>query len=230
MDISQTERRELEIFDLILTRGPITVYSAMKESEKSLPTIHRHFKHMEKEGEIAIYREEPHQSGNPKKLYGPTVMGILEFCLFPSIRKKFDSIFEKWINEKPFLKDMKYVFGYQEDFIKQNPREVIQNCKKYMRFFIDAYDLVDDEEFLDENIIDVGWLLLGKKNPKKYYETTKELYEKIPSFRTNLDAMFIGMFAIFAAIHGRKDIEKMLYQSLDTQVKPEKTAIKKPVL
>ena len=39
--------------------------------------------------------------------------------------------------------------------------------------------------------------------------------------------MFLGMFAIWTAIHGRKDVEKMLYQSFETQVKPEKTAIKK---
>ena len=225
MEISQSERLDLEIFELILTRGPITVYSASK-SGIPLPTIHRHFKQMEKEEEIAIYRKEPHQSGNPKKLYGPTIMGILGFSAeFESIRKNFDSIFEKWINEKPFLKDMKYVFGYSEDFIKQNPREVIQNCKKFMRFYKDAFDVVEDEKVLEENILDVGCLLLGKKNPKKYYEMTKELYEKIPSFQKNFNLFMLGMLAIFGSIHGRKDLEKILYQNFDAQEKAVKTAI-----
>ena len=228
MEISQSERLDQEIFDLVLTRGPITVYSASKESGISLTTIHRHFKQMEKEEEIKIYRTEPHQSGNPKKLYGPTNNGILGFCSeFEDIRKKFDSIFEKWLKEKPFVNDIIADFGFSEDFIKQNPRYVIQICKKFMRFYNDAFELANDEEFMDENIVDIGFLLLGKKNPKKYYEMTKELYETIPSFRNNLDGFFLVVFGVFLAMHGRKDIEKKLLAAYDAQENAAKIVSKK---
>ena len=226
MEVSQSERLDLEIFDLILTKGPITVYLASKESEISLTTIHRHFKQMEKNQTIKIYREEPHPSGNPKKLYGPTIDGILKACSdFEEIRKKFDAIFEKWLKQKPFVKEVKDVLGYEEDFINQNPKEIIKNCKKFMRFFNEAFELTNDEEFLEENIVDIGFLLLGKKNPKKYYEITKELYETIPNFKKNLDVFILGMFAIYAAIYGRKDVEKRLYEMFDAQDKAAKTAI-----
>ena len=226
MEVSQSERLDLEIFDLILTKGPITVYLASKESEISLTTIHRHFKQMEKNQTIKIYREEPHPSGNPKKLYGPTVNGILKASSdFEEIRKKFDAIFEKWLNEKPFVKEIIDGFGFNDDFIKQNPQEIIKNCKKYMRFFIDAYELANDDEVLDENILDVGFLLLGKKNPKEYYERIKELYETIPSFPKQFNEFFLGMFVMFGALQGRKDFEKLLYMGFDVQDKAAKAAI-----
>ena len=130
MEISQSEILEGKIFEFILTKGPITVYSASKESRISLPTIHRHFKQMEKDGEIKIYRKEPHQSGNEKKLYGPKIKGILNFSIdFENIRKNIDSTFEKWLTEKPFVKEIIDEFGYTEDFIKQNPQMVIKYLK-----------------------------------------------------------------------------------------------------
>ncbi len=218
MDISQSERLDKEIFDLILTKGPITVYSASKEYGIALATIHRHFKEMENEKEIKIYREEPHQSGNPKKLYGPTIPGIFGFCSdFESIRKKFDSIYEKWIKEKPFVNDIKQEFGFSEDFIQQNPREVIQICKKYMKFHNDALDVLDDEDFLDEHIAEVGFFLHGIKNPKKYLEITKELYEKIPKFRLQMDAMFVGMYVIWMNFRGDNERLKEFYENVNSQ-------------
>ena len=218
LDIPQSERLDQEIFDLVLTRGPITVYSASKESRIPLPTIHRHFKQMEKEENIKIYREEPHQSGNPKKLYGPTLEGVFGFSAdFENIRKKFDSIFEKWLQEKPFVKDIKGAFGFEEDFIKQSPQETIKICKKFMRFYNDAFELVEDDEVLDEHIVDVGFLLLSKKNPKKYFEITKELYETMPNFRLNMDRMFDVMNILHMALQGRKDLEMLLLEKMDAQ-------------
>ena len=225
MEISQSETLDSEIFDLILTRGPITVYSASKESEMSLPTIHRHFKQMEKKEEIKIYRTEPHQSGNPKKLYGPTSAGIFEFCSnFENIRKKFDSIFDKWLKEKPFVKDLIQDFGFTEDFINQNPRDVIQICKKFMRFYNDAFDLLDNEEFVDTHVVEIGFLLLSRKNPKKYFENAKEFYKKIPNFRIDMERMFAAMQLLQRVLRGDKDLEKKFVQALDSQLQKAPTS------
>ena len=213
MEISQSERLHVDIFDLVLTKGPITVYSASKESGISLPTIHRHLKQMEKDEQIKIYRKEPHQSGNPKKLYGPTSTGIFEFCSnFENIRKKFDSIFEKWLKEKPFVNELIESFGFSEDFIRQNPRDIIQICKKFMRFYNDAFDLLENEEFLDTHVVEIGFLLLSRKNPKKYFEMTKEFYKKIPHFRLQMEQMFAGMKLLQTVLHGNKDLEKLFFE------------------
>ena len=226
MEISQSERLNAEIFDLILTKGPITVYSGSKESGISLPTIHRHFKQMEKDQDIKIYRTEPHQSGNPKKLYGPKIKGILNFSIdFENIRKNIDSTFEKWLTEKPFVKEIIDEFGYTEDFIKQNPQMVIKYLKKFMRFYHEALEATEDEQAMDENIIEIGSYLLAKKSPKKTFEMMKELYEMIPNYRIQFVASIVGYIAMYAAFSGNKDIEKNLLKIIDEQEKAAKSAI-----
>jgi len=226
MEISQSERLDADIFDLILTKGPITVYSASKESGISLPTIHRHFKQMEKDEEIKIYRTEPHQSGNPKKLYGPKIKGILNFSVdFGNILKNIDSTLEKWLTEKPFVKEIIDEFGYDEDFIKQDSQKVIKNCKKYMKFYHEAFEATQDENTMDENILEIGFFLLGKKSPRKTFERCKELYETIPKFRVQFGAFVMGNMAAWAAFNGRKDIEKSILKMFEEQEKAAKSTI-----
>ena len=220
MEISQSERLDGEIFELILTKGPITVYSASKESGMSLPTIHRHFKQMEKDEEIKIYRTEPHQSGNPKKLYGPKYLGILNFSYdFENIRKNMDSILEKWLTQKPFVKEIIDEFGYNEDFIKQESQKVIKICKKYMGFHHEAFEATQDEKAMDENILDIGFYLLAKRSPKKTFERIKEIYETVPKYRFQFSAFVLGNMAVWAAVNGDKDMEKRVLQMFDEQEK-----------
>jgi len=226
MEISQSERLDAAIFELILSKGPITVYSASKESGMSLPTIHRHFKQMEKDEEIKIYRTEPHQSGNPKKLYGPKMKGVLNFSLdFENIRKNMDSILEKWLTQKPFVKEIIDEFGFGEDFIKQDSQNVIKICKKYMRFYHEAFEATQDEKTMDENILDIGFFLLAKQNPKKTFERIKEIYEIVPKYRFQFSAFVLGNMAIWAAVNGDKDMEKRVLKMFDEQEKAAKSAI-----
>jgi len=227
MEISQSERLDAEIFDLILTKGPITVYSASKESGVSLPTIHRHFKQMEKDEEIKIYRTEPHQSGNPKKLYGPKIKGIYNFSGdFENIRKNIGSIFEKWLTQKQFVKEIIDEFGYDEDFIKQDSQKVIKNCKKCMSFYHDAFEAAQDENAIDENILDIGFFLLGKKSPKKTFERIKEIYETVPKFKVQFTVLMMGYIAMWGALNGRKDLEKLMLKGFEEQEKLAKMAMR----
>jgi len=223
MEISQSERLNAEIFDLILTKGPITVYSASKKSGISLPTIHRHFKQMEKDGEIKIYRTEPHQSGNPKKLYGPKIKGILNFSIdFENIRKNIDSILEKWLTQKPFVKEIIDEFGFGEDFIKQDSQNVIKICKKYMRFYHEAFEATQDEKTMDENILDIGFFLLAKQSPKKTFERIKEIYETVPKYRVQFTAFVLTNMAVLSALNGDKAMEKRISKMFDEQEKAAK--------
>ena len=227
MDISQSERLDAEIFELILTKGPITVYSASKESGISLPTIHRHFKQMEKDEEIKIYRTEPHQSGNPKKLYGPKIKGIYNFGInFGNIRKNIDSILEKWLTQKQFVKEIIDEFGYDEDFIKQDSQKVIKNFKKCMSFYHDSFEATQDEEAMNENILDIGFFLLGKKSPKKTFERIKEIYETVPKFKVQFTVLMMGYIAMWGALNGQKDLEKFMLKGFEEQEKLAKMAMR----
>ena len=182
---------------------------------------------MEKDEEIKIYRTEPHQSGNPKKLYGPKIKGIYNFGIdFGNIRKNIDSILEKWLTQKQFVKEIIDEFGYDEDFIKQDLQKVIKNCKKCMSFYHDAFEAAQDENAIDENILDIGFFLLGKKSPKKTFERIKEIYETVPKFKVQFTVLMMGYIAMWGALNGQKDLEKLMLTGFEEQEKLAKMAMR----
>ena len=76
-DMSTSVRTSMDIFRSVMDYGPLTLYSANTKTRMPIGTIHRHFKHLEKEGKIRVY--ESSKKGRKKIEYGPTIYGILSF-------------------------------------------------------------------------------------------------------------------------------------------------------
>ena len=195
MDISDIDTFEFELFQLMIDNGPITVYSLSNLSNRAHPTVHRHFKQFEEEEYIRVYRTEDHRTGQKKKFYGPTVIGIFWFCtLFKEYNQRLDFIVDKWKGEKPFLKDL-VIAGFDLKLLETDPVYFKNIFKKFAKFYTDSWYEIENYEPTKDTWMAVGSFLLGLKSPKKYSKIMKDLFKAVPGFKMQTYAGYMGMVA-----------------------------------
>jgi len=202
MDTSKEEETEAKIFFNIVENGPISIYEASNKKTRENPpftTVHRYCKRFESEHLITVYKKEKHQNKKFKYLYGPTFEGIAEFYFSEKGKpiKDIKPVFEKWGNNEKFFQDENGIELFAVNEFKNNPMRVIKYFKKWVEFIGKADDYKEIPEELD---LDVGMLILGKKEPKYFLETVLELYENIPVFRTELDQYFKNALNVYEFI------------------------------
>src|SRR5574337_1839900 len=193
MDISAHDKTALELFKVIINKGPLTLYSANTWSNMPIGTIHRHFKEMIRTEKIMVY--ETSTSGRKKISYGPTVYGFVYFyTMDEELQKNLDFYFETWIKKKKFVDDLVQT-GFDKTTISPD-----RKSKKTFAKFVYFYAGVEDQlNYLVKNLNDVhrdvrwfigGFLLVRKK---EYMQAHEELVTEIPGLRKDisnfLDAM-----------------------------------------
>ena len=193
MDISAHDKTALELFKVIINKGPLTLYSANTWSNMPIGTIHRHFKEMMRTEKIMVY--ETSTSGRKKISYGPTVYGFVYFyTMDEELQKNLDFYFETWIKKKKFVDDLVQT-GFDKTTISPD-----RKSKKTFAKFVYFYAGVEDQlNYLVKNLNDVhrdvrwfigGFLLVRKK---EYMQAHEELVTEIPGLRKDisnfLDAM-----------------------------------------
>ncbi len=201
MDILE-EDIEAKIFQDIAENGPISVYAASDKKDRVKPpygTVHRHFKNLESENLITIYKKEMHQNKKYKYLYGPTLSGVAEFYFSEKGRmiKDIKPVFQKWRNSKKFIEDEngKEFFDFNE--FQFAPQKHIEIYKKWVEFVKKADDYKEIPEELE---LDVGMMILGKKEPKYFLETLLELYGNMPNFKREVDLYFQNLISVYQSI------------------------------
>lgn len=186
MDISSHDKTALELFKVIINKGPLTLYSANTLSNMPIGTIHRHFKEMIKTEKIMVYQTS--SSGRKKISYGPTVYGFVYFyTMDEELRKNLDSYFDSWINNEKFVDDL-VESGFDRKKITSDKKS-----KKTFEKFVYFYAGVEDQlNYLVKNLSDVprdvrwfigGFLLVRKK---EYMQTHEELVTEIPGLRKDI--------------------------------------------
>ena len=183
---------ESTVFEAIAEKGPISVYEASDKKDPNNPSfasVHRHFKNLEEEKLITIYAEGLSKNGRPKKLYGPTFEGIIEFYFddegIPD--QELGSVFKKWAKQKKFFEsEQGPVKTFDYDDYKKNPDKVFEVFKKLVKFYKKSL-LESEKPIPDEMKIHVGMLIYSMKNQKEYLETIEYLYKESKAFRAGLD-------------------------------------------
>ena len=194
MDISAHDKTALELYKIIINKGPLTLYSANSRSNMPIGTIHRHFKEMIETEKIMIY--EISQAGRKKISYGPTLYGFIYFYrLDDEIKKNLDSYFDTWIKKEKFVEDLKKA-GFDEKKITSDAKE----SKKIFSKFIYFYAGIEDQlEYLVKNLKDVprdirwfmgGFLLVHKREYMKAYN---DLVRTMPGLRKDISNFLESM-------------------------------------
>jgi len=194
MDISAHDKTALELFKIVINKGPLTLYTANSRSNMPIGTIHRHFKEMIETEKIMVY--EISQVGRKKISYGPTVYGFIYFYrLDDEIKKNLDSYFDTWIKKEKFVEDLKKA-GFDEKKITLDAKE----SKKIFSKFIYFYAGIEDQlEYLVKNLKDVprdirwfmgGFLLVHKREYMKAYN---DLVRTMPGLRKDISNFLESM-------------------------------------
>ena len=186
MDISAHDKTALELFKIIINKGPLTLYSANTRSNMPIGTIHRHFKEMIRTEKIMVY--ETSTSGRKKISYGPTVYGFVYFyTMDEELQKNLDFYFDSWIKNEKFVDDL-----VESGF---DMKKIISDKKSKKTFakFVYFYAGVEDQlNYLVKNLSDVprdvrwfigGFLLVRKR---EYMQTHEELVTEIPGLRKDI--------------------------------------------
>ncbi|OLE40731.1 MAG: hypothetical protein AUF74_00200 [Thaumarchaeota archaeon 13_1_20CM_2_38_5] len=201
MDISAHDKTALELFKIVINKGPLTLYSANSRSNMPIGTIHRHFKEMIETEKIMIY--EISQAGRKKISYGPTLYGFIYFYrLDDEIKKNLDSYFDTWIKKEKFVEDLKKA-GFDEKKITSDAKE----SKKIFSKFIYFYAGIEDQlEYLVKNLKDVprdirwfmgGFLLVHKREYMKAYD---ELVRTMPGLRKDISNFLESMIESYGKL------------------------------
>jgi len=194
MDISAHDKTALELFKIVINKGPLTLYTANSRSNMPIGTIHRHFKEMIETEKIMVY--EISQVGRKKISYGPTVYGFIYFYrLDDEIKKNLDSYFDTWIKKEKFVEDLKKA-GFDEKKITSDAKESKRIFSKFIYFYA---GIEDQLEYLVKNLKDVprdirwfmgGFLLVHKK---EYMKTYDELVKTMPGLRKDISNFLESM-------------------------------------
>ena len=121
-DISTFDIASFEIFKDIIQNGPITAYSIKTEKNMAYATVHQHIKDMERRKLVKIYDEQDHKSGQKKKFYGPTMEGIIGFCVArPKFKSRIEFIYEKWKGYEKFIDELQGL-GFDIKQIETDPK------------------------------------------------------------------------------------------------------------
>lgn len=201
MDISAHDKTALELFKIIINKGPLTLYSANSRSNMPIGTIHRHFKEMIETEKIMVY--EISQAGRKKISYGPSVYGFIYFYrLDDEIKKNLDSYFDTWIKKEKFVEDLKKA-GFDEKKIISDAK----GSKKTFSKFIFFYAGIEDQlEYLVKNLRDIprdirwfmgGFLLVHKR---EYMKTYDELVRTMPGLRKDISNFLESMIESYGKL------------------------------
>jgi len=201
MDISAHNRTALELFKIIITKGPLTLYSANARSNMPIGTIHRHFKEMIETEKIMVY--EASQAGRKKISYGPTLYGFIYFYrLDDEIKKNLDSYFDTWIKKEKFVEDLKEA-GFDERKIIADEKTSRKIFSKFVYFYA---GIEDQLEYLVKNLKDVprdirwfigGFLLVRKR---EYMKTYDELVGLMPGLRKDISNFLESMIKSYGKL------------------------------
>ncbi|MDE1764740.1 MAG: hypothetical protein KGI27_00555 [Thaumarchaeota archaeon] len=187
MDISSHDKTAAEIFRVIASQGPITLYATNSVSNMPIGTIHRHFKEMLETQKITVY--DTVKSGRKKISYGPTVYGFIYFYGIDSkIRENLGTYFDTWIKKEQFCCELRQA-GFYAKKIDQNPKE----SKKIFGKFVYFYSGVEDQlahlvKNLNEVPRDVRWFLGGFLLVRKqeYLKAYEDLLSLMPGLRKDI--------------------------------------------
>jgi hypothetical protein len=200
MDISAHDHTALELFKIIINKGPLTLYSANAKSNMPIGTIHRHFKEMIKTEKIMIYQTST--SGRKKISYGPTVYGFVYFyTMDEELQKNLDFYFDMWIKNEKFIDDL-VKSGFDKTRIISDKKS-----KKTFAKFVYFYAGVEDQlNYLVKNLNDVhrdvrwfigGFLLVRKK---EYMQAHEELVTEIPGLRKDISNFLEAMIKSYGKL------------------------------
>jgi len=187
MDISTHDKTAVEIFRIIIERGPITLYTTNVVSKMPIGTIHRHFKEMLSTEKIKPYKIS--SKGRKKIEYGPTLYGFIYFYkVDEEIKNNLDSYFDKWIEKSQFVLELRQA-GFDEKSLESNPKL----SKKIFERFVYFYAGVEEQlDYFAKNISEVsrdirwflGAFLLVRK--KEYMRVYEEIVNSLPGYRSDV--------------------------------------------
>jgi len=210
----QTSDIEDEIYKKMVNEGPISVYASshLKDPKNhSFSTVHRYFKKWENEKNIIIYKKEKHPSGNSKKLYGPTVLGLWSFYFSENGTpdKEFDSVFDKWVKEKKFFDTAIGAYSFDYNEYQKNPNQFKKFFKKQIKLYSLAF-LEYEKGIPIEMQINVGMEILVKKDPESFLNMAQDLYNNHQGFRNDIDQYYENLFVLCGIL---KNIKNSFYKS-----------------
>ena len=185
MNISNSDRTKLEVFEEVLNNGPITAYSIAINLDMPQSTALRTIKILEKTENIKLY-EGITVKGRSKNLFGPTIKGIFSHHnITNSTDKKLEKIWKHWIKNKEFQKISEGY--YDEELLKKDPEKVAGLFATQMKFYGEM--LRNYEEYIEEYEIpldmqlNIGANEMIRKDPDGYKKTVESLYNFVPIFR-----------------------------------------------
>ena len=204
MDTLNQDETEAKIFFNIVENGPISIYAASSKNRKKsqnppFTTVHRHFKNLESDNLITIFKKEMHQNKKFKYLYGPTSEGIAEFYFSEKGKmiKDIKPAFEKWGENKKFFLDENGIELFNFNEFQNEPGKILHYFKKWVEFIRKSEDYEEIPEDLD---LGVGMMVLAHKDPKYYLKTVLELYGNLPKFKNELDYSFKNILYLYQFI------------------------------
>lgn len=186
MDTSAHDKTALEIFKILIDKGPLTLYLTNTISNMPIGTIHRHFKDMVETEKIMIYKSST--AGRKKILYGPTVYGFVYFYRMDErIRKNIDLYFDKWIKNEKFVDDL-----IKSGFDRTKITLDIKSKRTFAKFVYFHAGVEDQLHYLVKNLDevhrDVRWFIGGflLVRNKEYMKTHEELVKEMPGLRNDI--------------------------------------------
>lgn len=202
MDISGSARTGLDIFGLVIDRGPLTLYSASTQSRFPLGTIHRHLREMERTGRISAYATS---GGRRKKPYGPTVFGFVYYSRIDGrIRDRLENYFLLWLEHGDFRGDLGRN-GFDVDELLRHPHR----SKALFRKYVEYCSLIEEQLDQIKNDWDsvprdfavfIGEVMLLTNRPS-HFGTWQELYMRMPGLRRNADSRLDHMRKLQTKLH-----------------------------
>ena len=196
-DISVKDRTSADIFRHVLDAGPLTLYSASRQTRFPLGTIHRHFKELEKSGKLRVYEQSTR--GRKKKTYGPTFYGIVYFArLDPTIRQKVENYFLLWADNPGFAGVLKEE-GFDTAGIQKDPGGSKRLFGKYVEYGIAVEDQIsilkdNPQSISHEMFVFIGEVLLVSK--PGFAEKWRYLYRNLPGLQKAIGANIANLVSM----------------------------------
>jgi len=194
LDILTHDKTALELFTIIINKGPITLYTINTTSKIPIGTIHRHLKGMITTEKIKVY--DVAQSGRKKIAYGPTVYGFIYFYrLDKQIKKNLDFYFDIWIKKEPFFLELKEA-GFDDNKLFSDPKMSKQIFRKYVQFYAGVEDQLEHlAKNLNEVPRDIRWFVGGflVVRKKEYMKINEDLLKFMPGHRKDTMDFLEGM-------------------------------------
>ncbi len=198
MDISTYDKTALELFTIIINKGPITLYAANTASKIPIGTIHRHLKEMIKTEKIKVY--DIIQSGRKKIAYGPTPYGFIYFYRLDNvIKKNLDFYFDFWIKKEQFFSELKKS-GFDDKKLISDPNMSKTVFKKYVQFYAGVEDQLEHlAKNLSEMPRDIRWFTGGflVVQKKEYMNMYEDLVKFMPGYRKDITDFLEGLIETY---------------------------------